>query len=184
MSAPQLTLYFAESGLNYMKLIVLMEEVSIPWACISTVADIHIAWSLLQVGRYLCHVEHLLTFSSSEVILDLAKEEHKTEEYRKLNPNGRIPTLVDHSNNDEVIWESNAILKYIAERYDTDRKLLVTDEKEKADLDTCAYLSLLHRLSSDLSLQGSSTRLLTKVPLSVTANGSCSTTPSASLLPS
>jgi glutathione S-transferase len=36
-----------------------------------------------------------------------------------------------------VIWESNAILKYIAERYDTEKTLLVTDEKEKADLDTC-----------------------------------------------
>jgi glutathione S-transferase len=78
----------------------------------------------------------LLTIQS-EVILDFAKQEQKTEEYRKLNPNGRIPTLVDHSNNDEVIWESNAILKYIAERYDTEKKLLVTDEKEKADLDTC-----------------------------------------------
>ena len=76
------------------------------------------------------------------MILDFAKEEHKTEEYRKLNPNGRIPTLIDHSNNDEVVWESNAILKYIAERYDTDKKLLVTDAKEKADLDTCTSSSL------------------------------------------
>jgi len=74
------------------------------------------------------------------VILDFAKEEHKTEEYRKLNPNGRIPTLVDHSNNDEVVWESNAILKYIAERFDKEKKFLVTDEKEKADLDTCEPL--------------------------------------------
>jgi glutathione S-transferase len=61
-----------------------------------------------------------------------------------LNPNGRIPTLVDHSNNDEVIWESNAILKYIAERFDKEKKFLVTDEKEKADLDTCRF-SLLPR---------------------------------------
>jgi glutathione S-transferase len=73
----------------------------------------------------------------SEVILDFGKQEHKTEEYRKLNPNGRAPTLVDHSNNDAVIWESNAILKYIVERYDTQKKFLVTDEKEKADLDIC-----------------------------------------------
>ncbi|KIM32365.1 hypothetical protein M408DRAFT_6604 [Serendipita vermifera MAFF 305830] len=72
MSGP-LTLYLAESGLNWLKLVVLMEE--------------------------------LLTSQYSEVILDFAKEEHKTEEYRKLNPNGRIPTLVDHSNNDEHMDE-------------------------------------------------------------------------------
>jgi hypothetical protein len=41
-----------------------------------------------------------------------------------------------------VIWESNAILKYIAERFDTERKLLDTNEKEKADLDTCRSLKL------------------------------------------
>ncbi|PVF96255.1 glutathione S-transferase [Serendipita vermifera] len=112
MSSPQLTLYLAESGLNWYKLKVLMDE---------------------------------LNLSYEAVILDLAKEEHKTEEYRKLNPNGRIPTLVDHSNNDEVIWESNAILKYIAERYDTDKKFLVTDEKEKAELDTWLFYQASHQ---------------------------------------
>jgi glutathione S-transferase len=112
MSAPQLTLYLAESGLNWMKLVGVMEE---------------------------------LGLSYNEVILDFAKEEQKTEEYRKLNPNGRIPTLVDHSNNDEVIWESNAILKYIAERYDTEKRLLVTDEKDKADLDTWLFYQASHQ---------------------------------------
>lgn len=34
-----------------------------------------------------------------------------TPEYRALNPNGRIPTLVD---GDVVLWESNAILRYLA----------------------------------------------------------------------
>ncbi|KAG8801328.1 Glutathione S-transferase 2, partial [Serendipita sp. 399] len=80
-----------------------------------------------------------------EVILDFAKEEQKSEEYRKLNPNGRIPTLVDHSNNDEVIWESNAILKYIADRYDTEHTLTVIDEKEKADLDTWLFYQASHQ---------------------------------------
>lgn len=34
-----------------------------------------------------------------------------TAEYRALNPNGRIPTLVD---GDVVLWESNAIIRYLA----------------------------------------------------------------------
>jgi glutathione S-transferase len=36
-----------------------------------------------------------------------------TAEYRAMNPNGRIPTLVDC---DVVLWESHAILRYLALR--------------------------------------------------------------------
>lgn len=35
--------------------------------------------------------------------------------YRALNPHGRIPTLVD---GDTVVWESDAIVRYVAARYD------------------------------------------------------------------
>jgi len=34
-----------------------------------------------------------------------------TDEYKKLNPNSKVPTLVD---GDTVIWESNSILRYLA----------------------------------------------------------------------
>ena len=34
-----------------------------------------------------------------------------TPEYRTMNPNGRIPTIVD---GDMVLWESNACLRYLA----------------------------------------------------------------------
>ncbi len=37
-----------------------------------------------------------------------------TEEYGRLNPNRKIPTLVD---GDVVVWESNAIVRYLAARY-------------------------------------------------------------------
>ncbi len=42
-------------------------------------------------------------------------DECKTPEYKDLNPNGRIPTLVD---GDTVIWESMAINLYLAAKYD------------------------------------------------------------------
>lgn len=34
-----------------------------------------------------------------------------TAEYRAMNPNGRVPTIVD---GDFVLWESNAIMRYLA----------------------------------------------------------------------
>ena len=38
------------------------------------------------------------------IYLDFSKNEHKSPEYTKFNPNGRIPTLIDHKNNDFAVW--------------------------------------------------------------------------------
>ena len=43
-----------------------------------------------------------LTYES--VYLDLSVQEHKGPEFLKLNPNGRIPAIIDHHNNDFVVW--------------------------------------------------------------------------------
>ena len=73
-----------------------------------------------------------LTYESK--YLDFNKEEQKGPEHVQYNPNGRIPTLIDHTNGDFVVWESNAILLYLVDRYDKEKKISVTDEKEKATL--------------------------------------------------
>ena len=48
------------------------------------------------------------------VALDMSKKEHKAASYTKLNPNGKVPCLVDGS---FVIWESMAINFYLCEKY-------------------------------------------------------------------
>ncbi|KAL2074479.1 hypothetical protein VTL71DRAFT_8257 [Oculimacula yallundae] len=46
----------------------------------------------------------------------------KKPEYTAVNPNGRLPTLID-PNTGIKIWESGAIIEYLIEKYDTDHKL-------------------------------------------------------------
>ncbi|KAI9065645.1 glutathione transferase Ure2p class [Trametes sanguinea] len=60
--------------------------------------------------------------------------EHKQPEFTKLNPNGRVPVLVDHSNGDFTIWESDAIIMYIVDKYDKERKLSFADSDDKYTL--------------------------------------------------
>jgi glutathione S-transferase len=47
----------------------------------------------------------------------LTDRQQKEDWYLELNPNGRIPTLVDHDEGDFAIFESGAILIYLAEKF-------------------------------------------------------------------
>ncbi|KAF8418943.1 glutathione S-transferase [Tirmania nivea] len=65
------------------------------------------------------------------VYLDQGKGETKSDRHTKYNLNGRVPTLIDHSNGDFVVWESGAILEYLVEKYDTERKVSFAKLEEK-----------------------------------------------------
>lgn len=50
-------------------------------------------------------------------VVDVAKGENRTPEFLAINPNGKIPVLVD---GDVTLWESNAIQCYVASKTDND----------------------------------------------------------------
>ena len=72
-------------------------------------------------------VAHHLGLPFELVLVDLLKGEQKKPEYLKLNPNGRMPTLVD---GDFVLWESNAILQHLASK--KPGTLMPQDERGRA----------------------------------------------------
>jgi glutathione S-transferase/GST-like protein len=49
-------------------------------------------------------------------VLDFAQSEQKQDWYLAINPNGRIPAIVDHDADDFAVFESGAILVYLAEK--------------------------------------------------------------------
>lgn len=60
-----------------------------------------------------CAVARYLNSPVEFVRTDLAKGEHKTPGYLAINPNGKVPALVD---GDLKLWEANAIMCYLAQK--------------------------------------------------------------------
>ncbi|MEO8062264.1 MAG: glutathione S-transferase N-terminal domain-containing protein [Pseudomonadota bacterium] len=61
--------------------------------------------------------------------ISLSKLEQKEAWFLKINPNGRIPAIIDHDNDDFAVFESGAILIYLAEKTG---RLLPTEVKARS----------------------------------------------------
>ena len=64
-------------------------------------------------------------------LIDLASGEQKQPRFTAINPNGRIPAIVDRGNGDFPVFESGAIMIYLAEKAG---KLLPRDEKGRSNV--------------------------------------------------
>ena len=69
--------------------------------------------------------------------VDLMKGAHKAPDFVKHSPFGQVPVLDD---NGTMLFDSNAILVYLATKYDADRRWLPRDPKAQADVQ--AWLSV------------------------------------------
>lgn len=78
--------------------------------------SVRIHWMLRELGA-----------PYSELEVNLRKGEQRNPDFLKINPNGKVPVLTD---GDVTIWESAAILTYLAEKF-TDKKL-IPDHGSKA----------------------------------------------------
>lgn len=73
------------------------------------------------------------------IIVDLINGEHRSDAYRRLNPNGKVPLLVDDG---FELWESHAIMQYLADKTG-EPALYPTEIQSRADVNRwlfwCAY---------------------------------------------
>ncbi|CAD0097048.1 unnamed protein product [Aureobasidium mustum] len=69
-------------------------------------------------------------------IINFAQNEQKEDWYLRLNPNGRIPVIVDNTSkgNPFPVIETSAEMLYLAEKYDKDYALSFQDPLERSQM--------------------------------------------------
>nr|AEV23875.1 glutathione S transferase class theta variant 7 [Periplaneta americana] len=71
--------------------------------------------------------------------ISVRDKENMTPEFLKINPQHCIPTIVDNGLN---LWESRAIITYLASRYGKDDSLYPKDLKKRALVDQRLYFDI------------------------------------------
>ena len=85
-------------------------------------------------------VAHELGIALEIVDVDLRKGENRSETFLALNPNAKVPVLVD---DDFVLWESRAINAYLASLR-SEQGLYPEDPRKRAIVDQWSYWQAIH----------------------------------------
>ena len=78
---------------------------------------IRLYYSDVLSPRKACAVANYLKAPVEFIYLDLPKGEQQAPAYLAINPNGKVPTLVD---GDRILWEADAVMCYLSERMGAD----------------------------------------------------------------
>jgi glutathione S-transferase len=73
-------------------------------------------------------------------VVDLVKGDHKSAEYLRLNPNGKVPLLDDDG---FLLWESHAIMQYVADK-SPGQTIYPQDFQARADVNRWLFWSAYH----------------------------------------
>jgi glutathione S-transferase len=86
-------------------------------------------------------VAYELGITFEHVPINLFKRESRAPAFLALNPNGRVPVLID---GDFVLWESTAILRYLVTKTPGPRRLMPSDARAQAEVDRWLAWQLAH----------------------------------------
>lgn len=78
--------------------------------------DYTLYYSPTPNGQKIALMLEELELSYKVVTVNILKGEQMKEEFLKINPNNKIPAIVDHTADDLVVFESGAILEYLSEK--------------------------------------------------------------------
>lgn len=71
--------------------------------------------------------------------LDFKKNEQRSPYYISMNPNARVPAIIDHDNGDHPVWESGSILVYLCQRAGRDCSLYSDDFTEQSTINSWLF---------------------------------------------
>jgi glutathione S-transferase len=75
------------------------------------------------------------------VLIDLAKGAQRSASFLRKNPNGKVPVLEDDG---FVLWESHAIMQYLADTTPGGEAIYPTEPRARADVNRWLFWSAYH----------------------------------------
>jgi len=99
---------------------VIQPKVTI-WGRANSVNVQKVLWCCEEIGLAFDRIDAGLSFGRN-----------KEPEFLSMNPNGRVPTLVE---DDFVLWESNTILRYLVQKHGANDELYPSELRRRAAVD-------------------------------------------------